>query len=78
MSMVRHALGQIFYPNIVSMLDDLSEEQGERFHQDIRTMKERYQGYWYVNVRNWSQEQMRSRSDSRIKPESGKEVSLHA
>ena len=23
---------------------DLSEEQGERFHQDIRVMEERYQG----------------------------------
>ena len=28
---------------------DLSEEQGERFHQDIRVMKERYQGRWDVN-----------------------------
>ena len=27
-------------------LDDISEEQGERFHQDIRKMKERYQGCW--------------------------------
>ncbi|KAI6658277.1 hypothetical protein LOD99_15546 [Oopsacas minuta] len=27
-------------------LGDLSEEQGERFHQDIRTMEERYQGQW--------------------------------
>lgn len=31
-------------------LGDLSEEQGERFHQDIRTMEERYQGYWNVNM----------------------------
>ncbi|GBP58805.1 hypothetical protein EVAR_84000_1 [Eumeta japonica] len=30
-------------------LGDLSEEQGERFHQDIRTM-ETYQGYWNVNI----------------------------
>ena len=29
---------------------DLSEEQGERFHQDIHVMEERYQGRWYVNV----------------------------
>ena len=29
---------------------DLSEEQGERFHQDIRVMEERYQGRWDVNV----------------------------
>ena len=29
---------------------DYSEEQGERFHQDIRTMEERYQGRWNINV----------------------------
>jgi len=28
---------------------DLSKEQGERFHQDIRVMEERYQGRWDVN-----------------------------
>ena len=28
---------------------DLSEEQGDRFHQDIRVMEERYQGRWDVN-----------------------------
>ena len=28
---------------------DLSEEQGEHFHQDIRVMEERYQGRWDVN-----------------------------
>ncbi|KYN03872.1 hypothetical protein ALC62_05277 [Cyphomyrmex costatus] len=27
-------------------LGDLSEEQGERFHQDTRIMEERYQGRW--------------------------------
>ena len=27
-------------------LGDVSEEQGERFHQDIRVMEERYQGRW--------------------------------
>ena len=26
-----------------------SEEQGERFHQDISIMEERYQGRWNVN-----------------------------
>ncbi|CAG9785945.1 unnamed protein product [Diatraea saccharalis] len=31
-------------------LGDLSEEQGERFHQDIRTMEERYQGYWNAHM----------------------------
>ncbi|XP_076804583.1 uncharacterized protein LOC143448650 [Clavelina lepadiformis] len=29
---------------------DYSEEQGERFHQDLRHMEERYQGYWDVNM----------------------------
>ena len=28
---------------------DLSEEQGERFHQDIHVMEECYQGWWDVN-----------------------------
>ncbi|GFV59717.1 uncharacterized protein TNCV_1907881 [Trichonephila clavipes] len=27
-------------------LGDFSEEQGERFHQDLRIMEERYQGWW--------------------------------
>lgn len=27
-------------------LGDLSEEQGERFHQDMKVMEERYQGRW--------------------------------
>ncbi|GBP86308.1 hypothetical protein EVAR_62322_1 [Eumeta japonica] len=27
-------------------LGDFSEEQGERSHQDLRTMEERYQGWW--------------------------------
>ena len=27
-------------------LADLSEEHGERFHQDIRVMEKRYQGRW--------------------------------
>jgi len=29
---------------------DYSEEQGERFHQDIRTMEERYKGRWDINM----------------------------
>lgn len=29
---------------------DYSEEQGERFHRDIRVMEERYQGRWDVNM----------------------------
>lgn len=31
-----------FPPN----LGDMSDEQGERFHQDIKTMEDRYQGRW--------------------------------
>ena len=29
---------------------DYSEEQGERFHQDIITMETRYQGRWDINM----------------------------
>ena len=29
---------------------DYSEEQGERFHQDIRMMEERYQGRWDISM----------------------------
>ena len=29
---------------------DYSEKQGERFHQDIRTMEERYQERWDINM----------------------------
>ena len=31
-------------------LGDLSEEQGERFHQDIKTMEARYQGRWDAHM----------------------------
>lgn len=31
-------------------LGDYSEEQGERFHQDIREMEDRYQGRWDINM----------------------------
>ena len=30
--------------------DNYGEEQGERFHQDISCMEERYQGRWDVNM----------------------------
>lgn len=30
-------------------LGDYSEEQGERFHQDIKEMERRYQGRWDIN-----------------------------
>ena len=32
--------------NFPENLGDVSEEQGERFHQDIKIMEERYQGRW--------------------------------
>jgi hypothetical protein len=31
-------------------LGDLCEEQGERFHQDIKTMEARYQGKWDAHM----------------------------
>ena len=31
-------------------LGSVSDEQGERFHQDMRDMEERYQGYWDINM----------------------------
>ena len=31
-------------------LGDYSEEQGERFHQDIKVMEQRYQGRWDENI----------------------------
>ena len=31
-------------------LGDLSEEQGERFHQDMKTMEARYQGRWDAHM----------------------------
>jgi hypothetical protein len=31
-------------------LGDFSEEQGERFHQDIKTIEERYQGRWDTHM----------------------------
>ena len=31
-------------------LGNVSEEQGERFHQDVKAMKERYQGRWNCNM----------------------------
>lgn len=31
-------------------LGEVSEEQGERFHQDIKEMEKRYQGYWNTSM----------------------------
>ena len=31
-------------------LSDVSDEHGERFHQDIKTMEERYQGRWNIHM----------------------------
>lgn len=37
-------------PNFPENLGDVSDEQGERFHQDLKVMEERYQGRWDVNM----------------------------
>jgi len=31
-------------------LNAVSEEEGERFHQDIRKMEQRYQSQWNINM----------------------------
>jgi len=31
-------------------LGDYSEEQGERFHQDLKEIEKRYQGKWDINM----------------------------
>ena len=36
-----------YFPEI---LGAFSEEQGERFHQDIKVMEKRYQGKWNVSM----------------------------
>ena len=36
--------------NFPENLGDVSDEQGERFHQDLKIMEERYQGRWDVNM----------------------------
>ena len=36
-----------YFPNNCG---DFSEEQGERFHQDLHQMEDRYQGYWNINM----------------------------
>lgn len=35
--------------NFQENLGDVSDEQGERFHQDLKVMEERYQGRWGAN-----------------------------
>ncbi|XP_043287550.1 uncharacterized protein [Venturia canescens] len=47
-------------------LGDLSEEQGERFHQDISEMENRYQGRWNINMMAdfcWTLKRERGRED---------------
>lgn len=36
--------------NFPENLGDFSDEQGERFHQDLKVMEERYQGRWDANT----------------------------
>lgn len=37
---------KIHYQHSPDYFDGLNEEHWELFHQDIKTMKERYQGRW--------------------------------
>ena len=42
-----------FFSHLKSFLDnlgDVSDELGERFHQDIKVMEERYHSSWDVNM----------------------------
>ena len=48
MSIKRHFL-RSYLDYFPQNCGDFSQEQGERFHQDIRVMEERYQGRWDVN-----------------------------
>ena len=49
-------------------LGDYSEEQGERFHQDIAEMEKRYQGRWDIHMMVdycWSMKRERERERER-------------
>ncbi|GBM26287.1 hypothetical protein AVEN_66525-1 [Araneus ventricosus] len=49
MSLKVHFLAsQLYY--FLENLGAVSEEQGERFHQDTKEMEERYQGKWNVSM----------------------------
>ena len=37
-------------PRFPENFGDTSEEQGQRFHQDIKTMEDRYQGRWDIHM----------------------------
>lgn len=41
-----HSHLDFFPPN----LGDVSDEHGERFHQELKTMEQRYQGLWNENM----------------------------
>ena len=54
-------------------LGDVSEEQGERFHQDIKVIEDRYQGHWDLHMMSdycWSL--MRANPDALHKRTSSK------
>ena len=54
-------------------LGDVSDEQGERFHQDIKTMEERYQGRWdEVMIADFCWSLKRDCSDTRHRRKSNK------
>ena len=45
MSIKVHSLHS-YLDKFLDNYSDVSDEQGERFHQDIKTMEDRYQGRW--------------------------------
>jgi hypothetical protein len=51
---VRNELNNSFFEFALGFFSEnlgaVSEEQGERFHQDIKKMARRYQGRWNVNL----------------------------
>ena len=49
MSLKMHFLNK-HLENFPTNIGDVSDEQGERFHQDIKIMKERYQDRWDTHM----------------------------
>ena len=49
MSIKMHFLNSRLQSFLVN-LGDVSDEQGERFHQDIKVMEDRYQGRWDIHM----------------------------
>ena len=49
MSIIVHFLFS-YLEQFPANLGDVSDEQGERFHQDIKVMEDRYQGHWDTHM----------------------------